>query len=314
MVVWCSDGNTKREGIAMLDKNDVLPMMSGLWPQAISDISGVSAEYFSGKHVGCPICQDGKDRFRFDDNIESRGDGGFICSQCGSGSGIKLLMGVSGMNFSDCLTSLSNWLGHVPQEKKEAARVEITSRAGREKYGTYLSHDECVAALAKCSAGLSIDNLRHGIAAEVNLRHTDRGSFIFAPVSFAATPEMLCDVAVINSEHDVKFMSGGMPAGAVTIIEGKGEYVYLCSSWLDAWHTHYGTGAAVWCCWSATNISQVAHRNKGKKMRVSCLNTNMDTIFSADEAGLDIVTPRGNRWSAGVEKKLYKANELCDGL
>lgn len=295
------------------DKDEVLRSVAGMWPQAIMAIcTNVSGDTFRKKHGACPSCG-GKDRFRFDDNCNYEGDGGNICSQCGNGDGLYLLQKLTGMGFRESIECLADWLGHVPQDKKEAVQAEVTARAGREKYGTYLSHDECVSALAKCSVGLSIDNLRHGIAAEVNLRHTDKGSFIFAPVSFASTPSMLCDVAVMNTDHQVKFLSGGMPAGGVTIIEGKGEYVYLCSSWLDAWHTHYATGAEVWCCWSATNLSQVAFRNKQAKLRVSCLQSDLDTLFAADESDLNVILPRHDIWSKGIPKKLYKAKELCAG-
>jgi len=293
------------------DKDEVLRSVAGMWPQAIMAICpNVTSETFRKKHGPCPSCG-GKDRFRFDDHCNYAGDGGNICGQCGSGDGIYLLQKLTGMNFGECINDLAAWVGHVPFEKREAVKVEVSARASQEKYGTYLSHDECVAALDKCAVGLSIDNLRHGIAAEVNLRHTDKGSFIFAPVSLAATPGQLCDVAVMNSDHHVKFMSGGMPAGGVTIIKGEGEYVYLCSSWLDAWHTHYGTGAEVWCCWSSTNLAQVAFRNKDAKLRVSCLHSDLDTIFAADETGLDIILPRHDIWSKGIPKKLHKAGELC---
>ena len=38
----------------------------GKWP-SILPMLGVSPDYLTGKHTACPICENGKDKFRFDD-------------------------------------------------------------------------------------------------------------------------------------------------------------------------------------------------------------------------------------------------------
>lgn len=304
----------------MLNKDDIINAVAGMWPEAIQAISSVDARYFTGKHTDCPICQDGKDRFRFDDCNPDTGRrdgcGGYICSQCGSGSGLKLLMGVSGMNFGEALHSLNNWMGGVPASKRDAVRAEVSQKSQQEKYGAYADHDKCSSFLAKCSRDdVNSDCLAAGISPDVVLTHPSRdgGKVICLPVSLCSSLGMICDVAFIHGD-ELAFMSKGFPASGVTVISGQGEYIYLCSSWIDSWHTHHSTGAEVWCCWSASNLAQVAYRMKARKLRVSCRADDKETLYAADESNLQVITPRDNKWSMGIPKVLHKAEVLCSRL
>ena len=49
---------------------------------------GVDESYLKDQHGPCPLCKDGKDRFRFDDKD---GDGTYYCNQCGAGSGSQFV-------------------------------------------------------------------------------------------------------------------------------------------------------------------------------------------------------------------------------
>lgn len=73
---------------------DIMEEARGRWPSILSRL-GIPAKALTGKHGPCPMCG-GKDRFRFTDWKQN---GTFICNQCGSGSGIKLLMAVHGWDF-----------------------------------------------------------------------------------------------------------------------------------------------------------------------------------------------------------------------
>jgi putative DNA primase/helicase len=59
----------------------------GKW-HAILAHFGIDSSYLNGVHGPCPLCNSGKDRWRFD-NLN--GDGTWICSVCGSGGGISFL-------------------------------------------------------------------------------------------------------------------------------------------------------------------------------------------------------------------------------
>lgn len=308
----------------MLNKDDIINAVAGMWPEAIQAISNLDGRYFSGKHTDCPVCQDGKDRFRFDDSNPDTGrrdgSGGYICSQCGAGSGIKLLMGVSGMNFGETLRALNDWLGGVSVERRSAVRAEVSQKSQQEKFGSYAEHDRCVAFLNKCQSDTAnYDCLSAGISPDALLTHParDGGRIVCLPVSLCSSREMLCDVAFIrfNDEgHDVAFLSKGFPASGVTVIPGEGEYTYLCANWIESWHTRQATGAEVWCCWSASNLAQVAYRMKLSKLRVSCRADDKHSLYAAEEANLQVITPRENKWSMGIPKVLHKSEDLCSRL
>lgn len=98
----------------------------GRW-RSILPALGVSTDYLSGKHGPCPICKDGKDRFRFDDKGQK---GTWFCGHCGAGDGVKLLMLVNGWDFKEAVAEISRIAGVSPVESAKAERsAEDRSRA-----------------------------------------------------------------------------------------------------------------------------------------------------------------------------------------
>jgi len=79
----------------------------GNWSMILEAL-GVPAGYLKNKHGSCPICREGKDRFRFDD----KGKGLYFCNKCGSGDGFKLLQLYHGWSFSYTLGCVAKVLGH----------------------------------------------------------------------------------------------------------------------------------------------------------------------------------------------------------
>lgn len=71
----------------------------GRW-RSILIALGVNSRYLVNKHGPCPICNGGKDRFRWDDK---GGRGTWICNVCGSGAGIDLVMRLKGIDFLDAV-------------------------------------------------------------------------------------------------------------------------------------------------------------------------------------------------------------------
>jgi hypothetical protein len=63
----------------------------GRWYEILTFL-GVPAHHLTGKHGPCPMCG-GKDRFRWTNKHER---GLYICSGCGNGNGITLLMKFKG--------------------------------------------------------------------------------------------------------------------------------------------------------------------------------------------------------------------------
>jgi hypothetical protein len=99
------------------DADEIKNNMRGNWVDFLSQCAGFEARVFNKKHQPCPLCG-GKDRFRFDDNLEHRGDGGYICGQCGSGSGMKLYLEATQVGFGVALDDCAKFLNMQPIERK----------------------------------------------------------------------------------------------------------------------------------------------------------------------------------------------------
>lgn len=77
-------------------KQPTRDVAKGKWHHILPEF-GIESSHLKNKHGPCPACG-GNDRFRFDNK---EGTGSYICGQCGSGDGFKLIEAVTGQSFSD---------------------------------------------------------------------------------------------------------------------------------------------------------------------------------------------------------------------
>ena len=80
-------------------KRNIHDEMCNRWASLLPML-GVSAKYLDGKHGPCPICEEGRDRFRFDNKSGKRT---WICSKCVSVTGIDLVMRVHAIEFGEAV-------------------------------------------------------------------------------------------------------------------------------------------------------------------------------------------------------------------
>jgi putative DNA primase/helicase len=90
--------------------------MRGRWHGVLPEL-GVPPTFLTGKHQPCPLCG-GKDRARFDNKD---GAGTWICSHCGAGDGVSLVMKINGWDFK------------MTAERIEAIAGDVQVRAPRSK-------------------------------------------------------------------------------------------------------------------------------------------------------------------------------------
>lgn len=100
----------------------------GHWKGILAAV-GVPAKLVDGKHHPCPFCG-GKDRFRFTDY---KGSGGYICSQCGNGSGFDLLMKMRGWDFKAAAREVELVIGDCEPDRRRPERSEADKRAAMNK-------------------------------------------------------------------------------------------------------------------------------------------------------------------------------------
>lgn len=104
----------------------------GRWPSILASM-GLPAKALSGKHGPCPICREGKDRFRFDDKNQV---GTWICSKCGAGDGFKLVMLLKGLDFIGAKAEVEKHLGAVPATPPKPERSDDDKRAALNRMWT----------------------------------------------------------------------------------------------------------------------------------------------------------------------------------
>lgn len=108
--------------------NAVLPktavMANGKWFGILSHF-GVDHRFLRDKHGPCPLCDGGRDRWRWDNKD---GNGTYFCNHCGSGDGMTLLMRLKGWDFKRAAAEVDKIIGNIearpqPTPKSPAARL-----------------------------------------------------------------------------------------------------------------------------------------------------------------------------------------------
>ena len=87
----------------------------GRWRDILMTL-GIASSYLTGKHGPCPICEAGKDRFRFDDK---EGRGTWFCSSCGAGDGIALVQNLRGVDFRGAAEIIEPLVGSATYREVE---------------------------------------------------------------------------------------------------------------------------------------------------------------------------------------------------
>ena len=98
----------------------VREIAAGKW-RGILVALGFDNGMLNGRHQSCPICRDGKDRFRWDDKD---GSGSFYCNHCGSGTGVDLVMAVKGLDFKEAAKEIERAAGFIKPEAYKAAKTD----------------------------------------------------------------------------------------------------------------------------------------------------------------------------------------------
>ena len=92
----------------------------GKWAGILESL-GVDPKYLKNTHGPCPLCGDGKDRYRWDDKD---GDGTYFCNQCGAGSGIMLLQRLHGWDFAKAAREVDSVVGNIQIHEAKDAQTE----------------------------------------------------------------------------------------------------------------------------------------------------------------------------------------------
>lgn len=227
------------------NKEEVLLKATGMWQKILPQLCGMQETTFNGKHQPCPCCG-GKDRFRFDDNLENKGDGGYVCSQCGSGNGLSLLMKSTGVEFGAAITMLGDWLACVPVEKVAMIKKEIASQKSLPKSAKTFTED-AEALIKYCAEHKKIPTFftKHSEGKFRCLILNDYES-VFPIINATGT---IVNAAIVSPYGDIDFVGSEMTSGGFSVIGDNTPKWLICSEIKESIYIHEKTGNRVICAW-----------------------------------------------------------------
>lgn len=269
---------------------------------------GVNEQFLTGKHVPCPMCG-GNDRFRWDNQ---HGNGGYICGQCGAGSGFSLLMGLNGWDFATTARQVDEVVGNV---ESEPVRKAMDDSARRDML------NRLWAASSKLDYG---DPAANYLASRVRLPKSLPGCLRFAPQcpspDKVTRPAMLAlvqrpdgEAANIhrtflgpNGKADMDnpraMMPGNIPDGsAVRLFPVHGERLGVAEGIETAFAAAARFGVPVW---SAINATMLAKWEPPAGVSEILIFGDSDTKFAGQAAAYQLAAKLAGKHGLRVQVHL----------
>ncbi len=221
----------------------------GHYVSTIFPAAGITFSKAPHQHQACPMCG-GSDRFRCDDK---RGEGTWICSQCGAGNGFmlvqqytsldvyetnKLIAGAIGLDATSTVTDeqRAEWQSQqvereaVEKAEKRQARIDAAAKAQSIWSNSKPANDDHPYLLRKNVSAIGLNQ--------------DANDNLIIPMHYyniETKQTTLVNVQAIAPDSEKKFLYGGLVSGAYFTIGSeamlKGGIVLICEG--------YATGATV---------------------------------------------------------------------
>lgn len=233
-----------------LDFDAIKAAAAGRYVDTIFPAAGIHFARKASDHQSCPMCG-GNDRFRCDDK---RGEGTWICNQCGAGNGFMLVQRYTNSDVYDTNALIASALGidgtqQISDEQRQAWRAQQVEREATEKAA------KREARIAAAQQAQSIwDNstpatgdhpylLRKQVTA-IGL-HQDASDKLIVPMHYyniETRKTTLVNVQTIAPDSEKRFLSGGLKKGAYFVIGNSAMFtatnvILICEG--------YATGATI---------------------------------------------------------------------
>lgn len=225
---------------------------------------GIDPAFLTGKHSGCPTCG-GKDRFRFDDK---QGRGTWICSNCGAGDGVGLVMRVKGWDFRRAAREIEQLVDGVPVNVPKAEQTDGDKREAMNRLwlaSKRVTSGDAVSLYIKTRLGLNAppDALR----CASNVRYQDHGGSSLHPAMLAMVTDATGQPANVHRTYltghgqkaDVptvrKMMPGPVPKGSAIRLWPAVETLGIAEGIETAIAASHLFGVPVWAVVNAFNMA-----------------------------------------------------------
>ena len=169
---------------------DIKDRVIGRW-RGLLPLLGIPDRFLTGKHGPCPLCNEGKDRFRFAD---AKGMGTWYCSQCGDtarsgygGTGWDLVMRLHRIEFHEAKKMVAPYIDTAPVIMPRTADLSQTQERymGLWKSGEPLSGED-LASQYLAKRGIVLDRYPNQLRFLPNMPlWSDRKSCSYHPAMMA---------------------------------------------------------------------------------------------------------------------------------
>ncbi|MGE6329725.1 primase-helicase zinc-binding domain-containing protein [Psychrobacter pacificensis] len=232
-----------------LDFEAIRAAAVGNYVSTIFPAAGITFSKPAHQHQSCPMCA-GNDRFRCDDK---RGEGTWICSQCGAGNGFMLVQQYTGLDVYETNKLIAGAIGldatsEVTDEQRaqwQSQQVEREAAEKAEKRQARIdaaSRAQSIWNNAKPAADDHPYLLRKNVSA-IGLRQ-DSSENLIIPMHYYNPDKQqttLVNVQTIAPDSEKLFLKGGLVSGAYFTIGSasmfSGGVILICEG--------YATGATV---------------------------------------------------------------------
>lgn len=218
----------------------------GNWVTHVFPAAGISFNQPAHQHQSCPMCG-GNDRFRCDDK---RGEGTWICSQCGAGNGFMLVQQYTGLDVYDTNKLIAGAVGldatsTVTDEQRiqwQSQQVEREAAEKAEKRQARLDAASRAQSLWDNAKPATDDHpylLRKNVSA-IGLRQDTNDNLIIPMYYYNPDKQQttLVNVQTIAPDSEKLFLKGGLVSGAYFTIGSaamfSGGVILICEGYATA--------------------------------------------------------------------------------
>lgn len=234
----------------MLDFDVIKQAATGNWISHIFPHVGIMLRSPANKHQPCPLCG-GNDRFRCDNK---RGEGTWICNQCGAGNGFMLVQKYTNSDVIETNRLIANALGidaekKISDEQRQKWRAEQAEREAKEKqHKLQLQQQAAQMALNAWNSANPADDshayLQRKQVSSIGLKVDNSNRLLIPMYYYDANSQAISFVNVqkISTDGQKLFEKNGRVKGAYFIIGNK---TMLANTNIILMCEGYATGATI---------------------------------------------------------------------
>jgi putative DNA primase/helicase len=246
----------------MLSRLPLRERAQGRW-SGILPALGIGESFLTGKHGPCPLCG-GKDRWRWD-NLEGRGT--WICSKCGAGDGIHLVMQKNGWEFREAAKQIEAIIGAAPADAPKRERSDRERRDAMNRLWQASKAVEAGDPVGRCLARrVGLTTFPSCLRTASNVRYqSDPPSFHPAMIAMVTGPDgtpsilhrtyLTGDGSKAPVPEPRRLMSGIIAKGAAIRLAPTGDTLGIAEGIETALSASALFGVP---CWAAVNAGMLA--------------------------------------------------------